>query len=152
MNVLSVERVAKRYGPRQLFSDISFGLEKGQKTAIVARNGTGKSTLLKCIAGLETPDEGKVSFNKGLRIGYLAGAPEVVDMIRRTCLVYSVNGIAQEAALAALRDDADHIRRGRNLVRSSRAYLREELGKMDLPVITGEGNWKIVAPVRKQGN
>ena len=41
MNVLSVERVAKRYGPRQLFSDISFGLEKGQKTAIVARNGTG---------------------------------------------------------------------------------------------------------------
>ena len=71
MNVLSVERVAKRYGPRQLFKDISFGLEKGQKTAIVARNGTGKSTLLKCIAGLETPDEGIITFNKGLRIGYL---------------------------------------------------------------------------------
>jgi len=71
MNVLSVEKVAKRYGPRQLFSDISFGLEKGQKTAIVARNGTGKSTLLKCIAGLETPDEGLITFNKGLRIGYL---------------------------------------------------------------------------------
>ena len=80
----------------------------------------------------------------GLRIGYLAGAPEVVDMIRRTCLVYSVNGIAQEAALAALRDDADHIRRSRDLVRSSRAYLREELGKMDLPVITGEGNFLVV--------
>jgi ATP-binding cassette subfamily F protein uup len=71
MNCLSVERLAKRYGPRQLFSDISFGLEKGQKTAIVARNGTGKSTLLKCIAGLEKPDEGKITFNKGLRIGYL---------------------------------------------------------------------------------
>jgi len=71
MNCLSVERLAKRYGPRQLFQDISFGLEKGQKTAIVARNGTGKSTLLKCIAGLETPDEGIVTFNKGLRIGYL---------------------------------------------------------------------------------
>ena len=71
MNVLSVEKVSKRYGPRQLFSDISFGLEKGQKTAIVARNGTGKSTLLKCIAGLETPDEGIITFNKGLRVGYL---------------------------------------------------------------------------------
>jgi len=71
MNVLSVEKVSKRYGPRQLFSDISFGLEKGQKTAIVARNGTGKSTLLKCIAGLETPDSGIITFNKGLRIGYL---------------------------------------------------------------------------------
>ncbi len=71
MNCLSVERISKRYGPRQLFENISFGLEKGQKTAIVARNGTGKSTLLKCIAGLETPDEGIISFNKGLRIGYL---------------------------------------------------------------------------------
>ncbi len=71
MNCLSVERLSKRYGPRLLFSDISFGLEKGQKTAIVARNGTGKSTLLKCIAGIETPDEGRVTFNKGLRIGYL---------------------------------------------------------------------------------
>ncbi|MFT3886273.1 MAG: ABC-F family ATP-binding cassette domain-containing protein [Flavobacteriales bacterium] len=71
MNCLSVERLSKRYGPRQLFSDISFGLEKGQKTAIVARNGAGKSTLLKCIAGIEKPDSGIVTFNKGLRIGYL---------------------------------------------------------------------------------
>ncbi len=71
MNCLSVERISKRYGPRLLFEDISFGLEKGQKTAIVARNGTGKSTLLKCIAGLETPDEGIITFNKGLRTGYL---------------------------------------------------------------------------------
>ena len=71
MNVLSVERLAKRYGPRQLFEDVSFGLEKGQKTAIVARNGTGKSTLLKCIAGVERPDSGIVTFNKGIRVGYL---------------------------------------------------------------------------------
>ncbi len=46
MNVLSIERLAKRYGPRQLFKDLSFGLEKGQKTAIVARNGSGKRTQL----------------------------------------------------------------------------------------------------------
>ncbi|MCW5899045.1 MAG: ABC-F family ATP-binding cassette domain-containing protein [Flavobacteriales bacterium] len=71
MNLLSVERLAKHYGPRQLFQDLSFGLEKGQKTAIVARNGSGKSTLLKCIAGVETPDAGIVTFNKGIRTGYL---------------------------------------------------------------------------------
>ncbi|MBK7945976.1 MAG: ABC-F family ATP-binding cassette domain-containing protein [Flavobacteriales bacterium] len=71
MNVFSVEKIAKRYGPRQLFTDVSFGLEKGQKTAIVARNGTGKSTLLKCIAGVEKPDSGIVTFNKGIRVGYL---------------------------------------------------------------------------------
>jgi ATP-binding cassette subfamily F protein uup len=85
MNVLSVERLAKRYGPRQLFEDVSFGLEKGQKTAIVARNGTGKSTLLKCIAGVEQPDSGIVTFNKGIRVGYLdqnvvmSSAQSVVD-------------------------------------------------------------------------
>jgi ATP-binding cassette subfamily F protein uup len=62
MNVLSPSATA-----RASSSNISFGLEKGQKTAIVARNGTGKSTLLKCIAGLETPDEGIITFNKGLR-------------------------------------------------------------------------------------
>ena len=71
MNVLSVEKLSKRYGPRQLFENVSFGLEKGQKTAIVARNGTGKSTLLKCIAGVEKPDGGIVTFNKGIRTGYL---------------------------------------------------------------------------------
>ncbi len=71
MNVLSVEKLSKRYGPRQLFENVSFGLEKGQKTAIVARNGTGKSTLLKCIAGVEKPDSGIITFNKGIRTGYL---------------------------------------------------------------------------------
>jgi len=80
----------------------------------------------------------------GLRIGYLAGSPEVVAMIRRTCVVYSVNSIAQEAALAALRDDTGHIERTRAMVRASRAYLKEELGKMNLPVIAGEGNFLIV--------
>ncbi|MBL7965069.1 MAG: ABC-F family ATP-binding cassette domain-containing protein [Flavobacteriales bacterium] len=85
MNLLSVERLAKRYGPRLLFEDISFGLEKGQKAAIVARNGTGKSTLLKCIAGLEAPDSGTIAFNKGVRVGYLdqnvhmASARSLVD-------------------------------------------------------------------------
>ncbi len=85
MNVLSVEKLSKRYGPKLLFENVSFGLEKGQKTAIAARNGTGKSTLLKCIAGVETPDSGIVTFNKGVRIGYLdqnvqmTGGRSVVD-------------------------------------------------------------------------
>ncbi|MDA8126760.1 MAG: histidinol-phosphate transaminase [Deltaproteobacteria bacterium] len=79
-----------------------------------------------------------------LRIGYLVGAPEVVDMIRRTCVVYSVNRVAQEAALAALKDDTGHVQRTRDLVRESRAFLREELEKLRLPVIAGEGNYLIV--------
>ena len=80
----------------------------------------------------------------GLRIGYLAGSREVVDMIRRTCVVYSVNALAQEAARAALQDDTGHIRRTRELVAESKAFLCEELSKMGLPLIAGEGNYLIV--------
>jgi len=80
----------------------------------------------------------------GLRIGYLAGDLNVVDMIRRTCVVYSVNIIAQEAALACLRDDTGHIGRTRDLVRRSRMFLLGELDAMGLPAISGEGNFMIV--------
>ncbi len=79
----------------------------------------------------------------GLRIGYLAGDLNIVDMIRRTCVVYSVNGIAQEAACAALSDDTNHIRRTRDLIRESKAFLCEELSRMGLPLIVGEGNFLI---------
>ena len=80
----------------------------------------------------------------GLRIGYLVGDMSVVDMIRRTCVVYSVNSIAQEAALACLRDDTGHIQRTRDLVREGKAFLKEELSAMGLSLIVGEGNYLIV--------
>jgi histidinol-phosphate aminotransferase len=80
----------------------------------------------------------------GLRIGYLAGDLKVVDMIRRTCVVYSVNGIAQEAALACLRDETGHIRRTRELVGEGKAFLCAEMTAMGLPVIVGEGNYLVV--------
>jgi len=71
MNYLSVESISKRYGVKELFTDVSFGLEKGQKTALIARNGTGKTTLLKCIVGQETPDSGIVTFRNGISLGFL---------------------------------------------------------------------------------
>lgn len=79
----------------------------------------------------------------GLRIGYLAGSPEVVDVIRRTCVVYSVNSLAQEAALAAL-DDHEHIRRTREMVRDGKAYLARELEKLGLTALIGEGNFVMI--------
>lgn len=80
----------------------------------------------------------------GLRIGYLVADPTVADMIRRTCIVYSVNAIAQEAALACLKDDTGHIERTRALVREGRAFLKAELASLKLPVIANEGNYLIV--------
>ncbi len=79
----------------------------------------------------------------GLRIGYLAGTREVVDVIRRTCIVYSVNALAQEAALAAAGDEL-HIRNTRDLVRQGKEFLRKELTQLNLPLVVGEGNYLMV--------
>ncbi len=79
----------------------------------------------------------------GLRIGYLAGSHEVVDIIRRTCVVYSVNGVAQTAAFAAL-DDEEHVLRTREQVRQAKGFLLKELDLMGLQVVTGEGNFIMV--------
>ena len=72
MNYLSVENVSKRYGERLLFEHVTFGILKGQKVALVAKNGTGKSTLFRVIMGDESPDTGSVAFNKGIRVSFLA--------------------------------------------------------------------------------
>lgn len=74
----------------------------------------------------------------GLRIGYLAGGRDVVDVIRRTCIVYSVNTVAQEAALAAIGDD-EHVARTRRHVNAEKAYLLRELGNLGLETQAGEG-------------
>jgi histidinol-phosphate aminotransferase len=80
----------------------------------------------------------------GLRIGYLAGDLEVVDIIRRTCVVYSVNALAQTAALAAVADGEEHILRTRELVRREKAFLAKEIGAMGLPYVIGEGNYMMI--------
>jgi histidinol-phosphate aminotransferase len=79
----------------------------------------------------------------GLRIGYLAGDREVVDVIRRTCVVYSVNGLAQEAALKAL-EDPEHVPATRALVRTEKAKLIRELDALGLSYISGEGNFLMI--------
>lgn len=71
MNFLSVEKLSKTYGEKVLFDQITFGIKKGQKTALIARNGTGKSTLLNIIAGIESPDEGQVVIRNDIRVAYL---------------------------------------------------------------------------------
>ncbi len=72
MNYLSVENISKSYSERILLEDISFGINKDQKIALVAKNGTGKTTLLNIIAGVEAPDSGQVVFRKGLKLAYLS--------------------------------------------------------------------------------
>lgn len=72
MNLLSVENLTKSFGERVLFEDLSFGIDANQKAAIVAKNGNGKSTLMKILASLDTPDSGNVVFRNGIRVAYLS--------------------------------------------------------------------------------
>jgi ABC transport system ATP-binding/permease protein len=77
MNYLSIEGLTKSYGDRIIFKELTFGIDQGQKVALVAKNGNGKSTLLKCLMGQESLDSGRVVFRKDIRIGYLEQADEL---------------------------------------------------------------------------
>lgn len=72
VNYLVVEELKKSHGDVLLFENISFGIQKGQKVALIAKNGTGKTSLLKIIAGLDTPDIGNVVFRNEIKVSYLS--------------------------------------------------------------------------------
>lgn len=75
MNLLSAENLSVSFGDRLLFENLSFGIDKGDRIALIASNGTGKTTLLNILAGLELPDTGSVVLREGVRIGYLRQDP-----------------------------------------------------------------------------
>lgn len=77
MNYLQVDNLSKAYGEKILFRNISFSIDKGQKVALIARNGTGKSSLMHILAGLEAPDSGKITTRRDLRIDYLQQNPQL---------------------------------------------------------------------------
>ena len=77
MNYLSVENIAKSYGERTLFENLSFGINKDQKIAFVAKNGTGKTSLLKMITGEDTPDAGQIVMRKDIKMAFLAQEPNL---------------------------------------------------------------------------
>ena len=88
-NLLQVENLTKSFGVNSLFDDINFTINEGDKVGLIAKNGTGKSTLLSIIAGDDTPDDGKLIFKNDVTIGYLKQLPQfephlsVID----TCLI-----------------------------------------------------------------
>ena len=88
--LLTVENLTKSYGDKLLFDNISFGINAGQKTALIARNGYGKSTLLNILTGKTLQDEGKVTFSGEVKMAYLPQQPEVAPHQTLRSFVYSV--------------------------------------------------------------
>lgn len=75
MNLLNIEHISKIYGEKIIFDDASFGVQEGDKIGIVGINGTGKTTLLRMIAGTEVPDDGQIIRQNGMKIAHLTQNP-----------------------------------------------------------------------------
>lgn len=75
MNLLTVENISKSYGELVLFENLSFGINKDQKIALIAKNGTGKTSILNILSGADSPDSGQVNYRKSTRVSFLAQEP-----------------------------------------------------------------------------
>ena len=95
MNVLNLEHISKTYGEKVIFDDISCGIHQGDKIGIIGINGTGKTTFLRILAGLEEADEGQVITQNGLRITYLPQHPEFPE--GATILSYVTQGQKEQS-------------------------------------------------------
>lgn len=79
MNYLSVENISKHYGERTLFENLSFGINKDQKIAFIAKNGTGKTTIMNILTGVDEPDSGQVVMRKEIKMAFLSQVPNLQD-------------------------------------------------------------------------
>lgn len=79
ISYLQLENLTKSHGDRMIFADVTFGINQGDKIALIAKNGTGKTTLLRCIAGTESADSGKITPRKDLKTGFLEQTPVLHD-------------------------------------------------------------------------
>lgn len=100
MNYLSAENIAKSYGDKWLFKNITIGLNRGDKVALIGANGTGKTTLMTILAGITPTDEGEVSIRKDIRVGYLDQAPDFAAELPLLEVLFSGNNPVAEAVKA----------------------------------------------------
>ncbi len=97
VSYLQVENLTKSYGDRMLFDSVTFGVEEGDKIGIVAKNGTGKSTMLRILSGAESPDSGNVIFRNDLRVGFLEQLPDFAPgMTVEDVCIEALNKLSQD--------------------------------------------------------
>jgi ABC transport system ATP-binding/permease protein len=143
MNLLTVENLTKSFGEKLLFENISFGIEQGQKVALIARNGAGKSTIIKMLAGEDTPDLGRITMGNDVTISYLPQNPEMNE--KQSILDYLFDSDSDLIQLLKQYEDLNsgHIQNKELLNQvisrmdelqawNFEAKIREILGKFDL--------------------
>ena len=120
INYIQAREVTKAYGEKVLFQGISISIAQGQKVALIARNGTGKTTLLNILSGLDTPDEGICTYRNGLRMSYLPQEP-----------TFDPSLSVAESLLSADNEQTRAIRDYEELI-SEPGYIETETGKKSL--------------------
>ncbi|MBM7693671.1 ATPase subunit of ABC transporter with duplicated ATPase domains [Peribacillus deserti] len=115
MIVCSIQQAGKMYGGNRVFEELSFEIHEGDRAALVGRNGSGKTTVMKLLAGKEAPDEGVISLKKGLKVGYLAQIPtfeknfRVEDVLRSAFSETMEIGVRMQALETRMALEGDRI-------------------------------------------
>lgn len=117
--ILDVQNVSKRFGARELFANLSFSIAEGQKVGLIARNGTGKSTLLSMLTGRESQDEGAIVYRNGIRTGYLEQEP-----------VFNPDDTVLDACFNHQGDDEKIVKAKQILTRLKIADLSQPMGQL----------------------
>lgn len=117
--ILDVQNVSKRFGARELFANLSFSIAEGQKVGLIARNGTGKSTLLSILTGRESQDEGAIVYRNGIRTGYLEQEP-----------VFNPDDTVLDACFNHQGDDEKIVKAKQILTRLKIADLSQPMGQL----------------------
>ena len=117
--ILNVQNVSKRFGARELFANLSFSIAEGQKVGLIARNGTGKSTLLSILTGRESQDEGAIVYRNGIRTGYLEQEP-----------VFNPDDTVLDACFNHQGDDEKIVKAKQILTRLKIADLSQPMGQL----------------------
>lgn len=128
MTYLSVERLGKSYGLKTLFKDLTFGISKGHKTALVAPNGTGKSTLMRVLTGKETADSGEVMVRNSVSIGILEQEPQLDN--KMTIREFITGGHSETVSIIQRYEKAAQ-EQGENFNESTQSEFEKALAAMD---------------------
>lgn len=138
---LQIEGVSKSFGDKLLFEDVTFGIFEGDKVGLIAKNGMGKTTLLRIIAGEEVADSGNIVFHNGLRIGFLQQMPEFAPemTVIEACLFSndSVSSAISKYELALVSGDGDAIEKAMAEMDATNAWtfedrVRQILGQLNI--------------------
>ena len=138
---LQIEGVSKSFGDKLLFEDVTFGIFEGDKVGLIAKNGMGKTTLLRIIAGEEVADSGNIVFHNGLRIGFLHQMPDFAPemTVIEACLSSnnSVSSAISKYELALVSGDGDAIEKAMAEMDAADAWtfedrVRQILGQLNI--------------------